>query len=80
MAMLMDVSRSISDISPNRMALDTVKLKLPAFGSRHITITATIAPPISQGRRRPKRFHVRSLSIPTIGCTISPINGGRIQK
>ena len=44
MAMLIDVSSIISDTRPKRMALETVKLKLPAFGRRHITTTATSAP------------------------------------
>ena len=44
MAIFIDVSKNISDITPNIMALLNVKWKLPAFGSRHMTITAINAP------------------------------------
>ena len=27
-----------------------------------------------------RRVHVRSEALPTMGCTMSPISGGRIQK
>ena len=44
MAMLMLVSRNISESSPKTMAVDTAMPSDPAFGSRHITRTATAAP------------------------------------
>ena len=80
MAMLMLVSRNISDISPNVMAVLTAMPNEPALGNRHITTTATADPTNRYGMRRPKRHHVRSLSVPTTGCTSMPMSGGSIQK
>ncbi len=80
MAMLMEVSRNISDTSPNIMAVLATMPKLPALGSRHITNTAIREPMNRYGMRRPKRVHVLSLAAPTMGCTTMPANGGNIQK
>ena len=80
MAMLMLVSRNIKAIRPNTIAVDTAMPNEPALGSRHITNTATNAPMNRYGMRRPKRHHVLSLNVPTSGCTMMPISGGRIQK
>ena len=44
MAMLMLVSRSISDISPKMRAVLTAIPNEPELGNRHITATATAAP------------------------------------
>lgn len=44
MAILMEVSRNISDTSPKIMAVLTAMPKLPALGSRHMTSTATNEP------------------------------------
>ena len=44
MAMLMLVSRNISDTSPNTMAVLMAMPSDPALGSRHITATATADP------------------------------------
>ena len=43
-AMLMEVSRNISETKPKIMAVLTAMPKLPALGSRHITSTATSEP------------------------------------
>ena len=43
-AMLILVSRSISMSSPKIIAAENVSPKEPAFGNRHITSTATVAP------------------------------------
>ena len=43
-AMLMLVSRNISETRPNTMAALTAMPNEPALGSRHITATATDAP------------------------------------
>ena len=80
MAMFIDVSRNMSMISPKIMADDTESPSDPEFGRKHITIIATNAPTNRYGRRRPKRFHVRSDIDPITGCTISPIRGGSTQK
>ena len=74
------VSRNISEISPKTMAVPTAIPNEPELGSRHITSTATVAPTKRYGMRRPKRHHVLSLSVPTMGCTRMPIRGGNIQK
>ena len=78
--MLMLVSRNISETRPKTIAVLTAIPNDPAFGNRHITSTATVAPTKRYGMRRPKRHHVLSLSVPTIGCTRMPISGGNIQK
>lgn len=44
MAMLIEVSRNISDTSPKVIAVPTAMPKLPALGSRHITSTAISEP------------------------------------
>ena len=44
MAMLMLVSRNISDTKPKPMAAETVSPSEPALGNRHITSTARAAP------------------------------------
>ena len=74
------VSRNISEMRPNIMAVLTAMPKDPAFGRRHITATAQAAPTKRYGILRPKRVHVLSLSVPMIGCTMIPISGGSIQK
>ena len=43
-AILMEVSRNISDTRPKIMAVLTAIPKLPALGSRHMTSTATSEP------------------------------------
>ena len=43
-AMLMEVSSSISESSPKIIEVETVMPKLPALGRRHMTSTATSAP------------------------------------
>ena len=43
-AILMEVSRNIKDTRPKIMAALTLIPKLPAFGNRHMTHTATSAP------------------------------------
>ena len=78
--MLMLVSRNMSEMRPNTIAVLTAMPNEPALGSRHITATATAEPMKRYGMRLPKRHHVRSLSVPTMGCTRIPISGGRIQK
>ena len=86
MAMLMLVSRNISEKRPNHMAIfsprNTLveKCKLPALGRKAITSTAIMAPINRYGLRRPILHHVRSLHLPISGCTIMPMSGGRIQK
>ena len=44
MAMLIDVSSNMRAISPKIIAPAKVKLKLPAFGRRHITAIAITDP------------------------------------
>lgn len=46
-AIFMDVSRTIRATSPNIIAPESVRLKLPALGRRHITIME-----ISEPRKR----------------------------
>ena len=38
------VSRNIKEIKPNTIAVETAIPNEPAFGKRHITRTATVAP------------------------------------
>lgn len=44
------------ETAPNQRAAVVLKPKLPEFGNRHITITATIVPKIRYGSRRPPSF------------------------
>ena len=64
MAMLMEVSRNISAKMPNHIAASrpsssqlVERLKLPALGSRAITITAITEPMSRYGLRRPIQPH-----------------------
>ena len=87
-AMLMEVSRSMSITSPKSITAVIVpqirvvlsRCREPAFGNRHITATATAAPRKRYGIRRPQRHQVRSEYFPTSGWTIIPISGGSTQK
>ena len=82
----MEVSRKIRENRPNHIAMfrprksRVEKCREPAFGRNSITRTATTAPTIRYGLRRPILHQVRSEYLPMRGCTIMPISGGRIQN
>ena len=67
MAILILVSRSMSETAPKIMAVDTAIPNDPALGSRHITATAITAPMKRYGIRLPKRVQVLSLKAPIMG-------------
>ena len=50
------------------------------YGMKKSASAVRMAPTRKYGRRRPKRFHVRSLIEPMMGWTMSPVSGAASQR